>query len=54
VSVLVEEYVMSINSQNRGTPTMITSIFDVIKQKQQQQYYSPPMPTYLNRFDYFF
>jgi hypothetical protein len=32
VSVLVVEYAMSINSQNRETRAIITSTFDVIQQ----------------------
>ncbi len=51
MSVLAREYTMSINSQNRSTRAIATSIFDIIKQTHQQEYNSPMMPTYLKRFD---
>ncbi len=51
MSVLAREYAMSINSQNRSTRAITTSIFDIIKQTKQQEYNLPMMPTYLNRFD---
>lgn len=54
MSVLVEEYAMSNISPNRNTRPMTTSIFDVVKQTQQQQHPPPMIPSYFNRFDYLF